>query len=189
VLHGEDPVRRLRLRLTVGADAYGPAERPVIRAADLTGPEALEVGPAVCAYLQQTELEKAQQQGAELDPAAPLPERYRREADDPATGYVGHRVLIAELAERVVGVVVLAERDGIAEIKRLWALPEVRGRGVGSALLDGAVREAAALGATEVRLSVWDWRANALGLYESRGFARVPSWDDRERLVCMVRPV
>ncbi|MDF2507663.1 MAG: hypothetical protein K0Q52_1522 [Microbacterium sp.] len=173
----------------MGADAYGRFERPVIRAADLTGPDAIVVGAAVGAYLQQTELEKRQQTGAVPDPAAPLPERYRREVEDPAAAYAGHRVLIAQLADRSVGVVVLSRRDGLAEIKRLWAAPEARGLGVGSALLDGAVLEAEALGATEVRLSVWDWRAGAVRLYESRGFERVPSWDDRERLVCMVRPV
>ncbi|WP_262003297.1 GNAT family N-acetyltransferase [Microbacterium sp. Mcb102] len=189
VLHGEDPVRRLRLRLTVSVDAHRPLERPVIRVADLTGPDAIEVGSAVRAYLLQTELEKHQQERTVPDPAAPLPERYRREVETPAAAYAGHRVLLAQLEERVVGVVVLSEREGIAEIKRLWAVPAARGRGVGSALLDGAVHAAAASGATEVRLSVWDWRQGALRLYESRGFERVPSWDDRERLVCLVRPV
>jgi ribosomal protein S18 acetylase RimI-like enzyme len=189
VLHGEDPVRRLRLRLTVSVGAHGPLERPVIRVADLTGADAVEVGSAVRAYLQQTEFEKRQQEGVVPDPDAPLPERYLREVDDPSVAYAGHRVLIAQLQDRVVGVVVLSEREGIAEIKRLWAVPAARGRGVGSALLDSAVHAAAESGATEVRLSVWDWRQGALRLYESRGFERVPSWDDRERLVCMVRPV
>lgn len=59
----------------------------------------------------------------------------------------------------------------------------MRGRGVGSALLEAAV--AATDG--DVRLSVWDWRTGVIRLYESRGFAQVPSWDARERLVCMVR--
>ncbi|WP_181157490.1 N-acetyltransferase [Microbacterium sp. MYb62] len=90
---------------------------------------------------------------------------------------------------RIVGVVVLSVSDDVAEIKRLWTEPEVRGRGVGSALLDAALHDAAALGVAQVRLSVWDWRGGPMRLYESRGFERVPSWDDRERLVCMVRPV
>lgn len=187
VLHGEDPGRRLRLRLTVSAGAHGPLERPVIRVADLTGPDAIEVGSAVRAYLLQTELEKHQQEETVPDPAAPLPERYRREVETPAAAYDGHRILLAQLEERLAGVVVLSERDGIAEIKRLWAVPAARGRGVGSALLDSAVHAAAESGAIEVRLSVWDWRQAALRLYESRGFERVPSWDDRERLMCMVR--
>ncbi|MFB8189769.1 GNAT family N-acetyltransferase [Microbacterium sp. NPDC055988] len=157
--------------------------------ADLTGPDAIAVGSAVREYLQQTELEKRLQEGMVSESAAPLPDRYLPEVEDPAAAYAGHRVLIAQIRERVVGVVVLSERDGTAEIKRLWAIPKARGLGVGSALLDGAVRSAAETGATEIRLSVWDWREGPLRLYESRGFERVPSWDDRERLVCMVRPV
>jgi GNAT superfamily N-acetyltransferase len=174
----------------VRADPQGVSDRPVIREADLSGPDAIEVGAAVRAYLQQTEREKSRQErGAAPDPEAALPDRYLREVDDPSAVYAGLRVLVAQLADRVVGVVVLSTRDGIAEVRRLWAVPEVRGRGVGSALLDAAVQAASDLGASEVRLSVWEWREGAVRLYESRGFERVPSWDDRERLVCMVRPL
>ena len=190
VLHGEDAVRRLRLRLTVSAEARSGADSPLIRLADLAGSDALEVGAAVRAYLLQTEREKNQQdQGSASDSAAPLPERYLFEVQDPAVAYDGCRVHVAGLGGRVVGVVVLSVRDRVAEIKRLWAQPEVRGRGVGSALLAAAVADAVDLGASQVRLSVWEWRKGPVRLYESRGFERVPSWDDRERLVCMVRAV
>lgn len=174
----------------MSAERGAPVQRPLIRAADLAGPDALEVGAAVRDYLQQTEFEKSlQEPGSAHDPAAPLPERYLSEVDDPAAAYAGHRVHVAQFDGRVVGVVVLSPRDAVAEIKRLWAIPEMRGRGVGSALLDAALRDAADLGASEVRLSVWEWREGAVRLYESRGFERVPSWVDRERLVCMVRSV
>ncbi|GEC76270.1 GNAT family N-acetyltransferase [Microbacterium maritypicum] len=190
VLHGEDAVRRLRLRLNTSTAAGSALDRPLIRLADLTGPDAIEVGAAVRAYLQQTELEKSlQEHGAAPDPVPPLPERYLREVEDPAAAYAAHRVRVALLGARVVGVVVLSVRDEVAEVKRLWAEPAARGRGVGSALLDAALDDAAVLGAVQVRLSVWDWRDGPVRLYESRGFERVPSWDDRERLVCMVRAV
>lgn len=162
----------------------------MIRVADLTGPDAIAVGSAVREYLQQTELEKSlQENGTALDPTASLPERYLREVEDPGAAYAEHRVHVAQLGDRVVGVVVLSVREDVAEIKRLWAVPEVRGRGVGSALLDAALHEAADRGAAHVRLSVWDWREGPLRLYESRGFERVESWDERERLVCMARPI
>jgi ribosomal protein S18 acetylase RimI-like enzyme len=83
-----------------------------------------------------------------------------------------------------VGVVIVRVDGGEAEIKRLWADPNLRGRGLGSALLDAAL----ALTTGRVRLSVWEWRAPAIRLYESRGFERVASWDDREGLICMERP-
>ncbi|WP_212743075.1 GNAT family N-acetyltransferase [Microbacterium sp. O] len=167
--------------------ALGPeADRPVIRLADLSGADAHEVRAAVRAYLLQTEREKRQQEGSSApDPSGALPERYRREIDHPSAAYAGHRVRVAQLGDRVVGVVVLSVSDDVAEIKRLWAVPEVRGRGVGSALLDAALHDARDLGAARVRLSVWDWRAGPVRLYESRGFERVPSWDERARLVCM----
>jgi len=190
VLHGEDSGRRLRLQLIMSADAGSTADRPLIRLADLMGPDAVEVGAAVRTYLQQTESEKhLQEHGSILEPDVPLPDRYLREVDDPAAAYAEHRVRVAQLGDRIVGVVVLSVREGVAEIKRLWAEPEVRGRGVGSALLEAALRDAADLDAAQVRLSVWDWRDGPVRLYESRGFERVPSWDDRERLVCMVRAV
>lgn len=158
----------------------------MIRLADLSGTDAHEVGAAVRAYLLQTEREKSRQEGGSApDPSQALPERYRREIDDPAAAYAGHHVRVAQLGDRVVGVVVLSVSDDVAEIKRLWAVPEVRGRGIGSALLDAVLHDARDLGAARVRLSVWDWRAGPVRLYESRGFERVPSWDERERLVCM----
>ena len=160
------------------------ASAPVIRPADLSGPDAVVVSAAVGAYLRQTEAEKRREGLAPRhDGGDALPGRYRAEVDDPAAAYAGFPVLLADVDQVTMGVVVLARLDGAAEIKRLWAAPAARGRGIGSALLDAAV--AAAEG--PVRLSVWDWRAAAVRLYESRGFVRVPSWDGRDRLICMMR--
>ncbi len=138
------------------------------------------VATAVGAYLRRTEAEKS---GAD-DDSPELPERYRHEVEDPATAYAAACVLVAELDDVIAGVVVAVPQEGATEIKRLWADPSARGRGVGSALLDAAI--AAADG--DVRLSVWEWRDEAMRLYASRGFHLVEAWDDRPRLVCMVRP-
>lgn len=157
---------------------------PVIRRADLSGPDAEAVAAAVGDYFWQTEAEKRREGiPSEANDDGTLPERYRAEVDDPATAYQGFHVLLADVDDVVAGVVVVAPLGDTAEIKRLWAAPGMRGRGIGSALLDAAV--SAAGGA--VRLSVWDWRDGAMRLYESRGFREVPSWDGRDRLVCMIR--
>lgn len=152
-----------------------------VRPADLSGEDAVFVGAAVRAYLEQTEIEKA----AEHVPGASgsLPERYLPEVEDPRAAYAGYAVLVAEVGGAAAGVVVRNPGDGVSEIKRLWAAPEFRGGGVGSALLDAAIVDSAG----DVRLTVWEWRAAAVGLYESRGFALVESWDPRERLLCFVR--
>lgn len=136
-------------------------------------------------YLLQTEAEKHEHGRAETAaPTTELPPRYEREVADPRAAYADCTTLVAVIEQQPVGVVIVRIDGGEAEIKRLWADPNHRGRGLGSALLDAAL----SLTSGNVRLSVWDWRAPAIGLYESRGFVRVESWDDREGLVCMARP-
>lgn len=155
-----------------------------IRGSSLEGDDARVVSVLVSAYLMQTEREKREHGvGDPSSPAHVLPTHYERETSDPRGAYADCTVLIAEVDQRPVGVVVVRIAEGEAEIKRLWADPGVRGRGVGSALLDSAL----ALAPGTIRLSVWEWRPAALRLYESRGFVRVASWDARERLVCMAR--
>ncbi|SDZ05774.1 putative acetyltransferase [Herbiconiux ginsengi] len=159
----------------------------LIREADLVGADANAVGAAARDYLRQTEQEKAEQ-GLTAPRAddAPLPRRYQDEVDDPRSAYEGCHVLVAEVDDEVVGLVVLKPQGVVTEIKRLWAAPRLRGRGIGSALLDAAIATGAGGGA--LRLSVWDWRTGAIRLYESRGFGRVASWDARDRLLCLQRP-
>ncbi len=158
----------------------------MIRDADLTGTDAAIVGRLVGDYLLQTEREKAEHGVIPPRAADVLGEEHRREVEHPHEVYAGYRVFLAEVDGEPSGVVVVRPATALVaagEIKRLWALPSVRGRGVGSALLGAAV--AASGGAA--RLSVWDWRTDVIRLYESRGFRRVPSWESRERLVCMQR--
>jgi GNAT superfamily N-acetyltransferase len=164
---------------------FSVSSRPIVRRAILGGRDSAEVGRLVEAYLRQTEREKA---AHELRPpfsdSDELPARYRTEAARPDAAYAGAAVYLAELGSSAVGVAVIRSAEGATEIKRLWADPAVRGRGVGSALIDAVLEEHS----EPVRLSVWDWRGDAMRLYLSRGFVRVPSWDERPRLVCMERP-
>jgi len=142
------------------------------------------VSDLIHAYLVQTEGEKRERQHADPGASESLPERYRHEAHDPQDAYTDSTVLVAEVDRRAAGVVAVRVLEGQVEIKRLWADPDLRGLGVGSALLDAALALAPGL---PVRLSVWEWRASAIRLYESRGFRSAPSWEDRPGLVCMVR--
>lgn len=161
------------------------------------------IAEALRAYLSGTEEEKrAHGVSPTTGTDDALPERYRAEVEDPARALAGCRILVAELAPvedhggtttadggealpgALAGIAVLAPREGSLEIKRLWASPAVRGRGVGSALLDAAVEAA---GPLPVTLTVWDWRERAIGLYRSRGFAVGPAWDERPRLLCLRR--
>ena len=161
------------------------SSRPIVRRATLLGPDSAEVGHLVEAYLRQTEREKAVHGlRPPLSDSDELPTGYRAEVARPDATYAGAVVYLAELGSSAVGVAVVRSAEGATGIKRLWADPAVRGRGVGSALIDAVLEDHP----EPVRLSVWDWRDDAMRLYLSRGFVRVPSWDERPRLTCMERP-
>lgn len=150
-----------------------------VRPADLGGPDADAVSRLVEAYLLQTEREKATDGG---EAASDLAEHYRREVEDPARAYENGDVYLAELGGEAVGVAVVVQNEATSfEIKRVWVDPSARGHRIGSTLLDAAVEGRD----RPVRLTVWDWRAGAVRLYQSRGFIRVDSWDDRPGLICM----
>jgi [ribosomal protein S18]-alanine N-acetyltransferase len=60
-----------------------------------------------------------------------------------------------------------------AEIANLAVDPTVRGRGIGAALLEVALREGTRRGTAAVYLEVRDSNAAARALYRSRGFAEI----------------
>ena len=62
--------------------------------------------------------------------------------------------------------------DGYAEVKRMYARPAVRGRGVAKALLRRIEAEARAGGATLLRIETGLYQQEALRFYEGAGFRR-----------------
>jgi ribosomal protein S18 acetylase RimI-like enzyme len=159
-------------------------KRLSVRRAEFGGRDDAAVGRLVGAYLTETEIEIEKAFHLGTGASDQLPQRYRVEVEDPEHAYEHATVYVAELDDSPVGVVVVQENAGTREVKRVWADPGARGQRVGSALLDTA------LGADDlpVRLTVWDWRDDAIRLYRKRGFVSVPSWEDRPRLICMERP-
>ncbi len=138
----------------------------------------------LAAYHLRTESEK----GAAVESVDELPERYRSEVQHPSATFANDVVLVAMNGDAAVGcLVVTASKNGTSEIKRLWTDPEFRGRGIASKLIEAAFAHAQESGISTVRLSVWEWRHDAIGLYERLGFAAVDSWEEREQLVCMER--
>lgn len=63
-----------------------------------------------------------------------------------------------------------------AEVKRMYTVPEARGRGLGRQVLAGLIERGRALGYTRLVLETGDRQEGALHLYESAGFRRIPNY-------------
>jgi ribosomal protein S18 acetylase RimI-like enzyme len=70
--------------------------------------------------------------------------------------------------------------ERIGELEAIGVLPEHRGNGIGSALLDAVDREFQALGVRDVILGVLPGNTDAMRLYARRGFT--PTWLYMSRL-------
>ena len=84
-------------------------------------------------------------------------------------------VLVAESAGEAINFVYALTPDaaGSVYVNNLHALPDRKGRGTGTALLEATMRWARAAGATAMHLNVLDSNRAAIGFYESRGWRRV----------------
>lgn len=63
-----------------------------------------------------------------------------------------------------------------AELKRMYVVPEARGRGLGRQLLVALEHEAGRLGYDGIVLETGDRQPEALGLYTSAGYERIPCY-------------
>ncbi|MSR23136.1 MAG: ribosomal-protein-alanine N-acetyltransferase [Gemmatimonadetes bacterium] len=89
----------------------------------------------------------------------------------------GVLLLVAEVGwegeARVVGHGILWRVADEAEIANLAVTPELQGRGIAGALLDGLLKRARRVGVTAVFLEVRESNDPALALYRGRGFRQV----------------
>jgi GNAT superfamily N-acetyltransferase len=63
-----------------------------------------------------------------------------------------------------------------AELKRMYVVPEARGRGLGRRILVQLEQEARLLGYHAVVLETGDQQPEALGLYRSAGYEQIPCY-------------
>jgi len=103
-------------------------------------------------------------------------ERYEGWIEEPDTF-----VLLAERGERLVGYAFVtvgpglaswATADRVAELETLSVLPEERGSGIGTALLDAVDERLAEVGVRELMLTAAGTNHEAHRLYERRGLRR-----------------
>lgn len=130
---------------------------PVGSAADLAAVVAL-----FSAYAASLGIDLAYQNfAAEMDA---MPGKYAPPA--------GALLLARDLDDRPVGCVGLRPiaPDGCCEMKRLYVSQEGRGLGIGKALIDAVIREAARIGYREMRLDTLPFMTGAVRLYRKAGF-------------------
>jgi putative acetyltransferase len=129
---------------------------------------------------------------AELSRQYPEPgaTHFRLDADEVAEGHGAFVVAARGGAPVGCGAVRrIAERTG--EIKRMYVIPEERGRGVGRALLAALEGEARSLGLTRLLLETGVRQEEAIALYERAGFTRIEPFGEYVRSsstsVCMAK--
>ncbi len=111
--------------------------------------------------------------GLELD-GAQMPKAGPAELSLPGGAFV----VGAEADGRVVCCGGVKRLDDVTcEIKRMYVVPEARGRGVARALLHALEDRARALGYTVVRLDTGPKQLGARHLYESAGYAEIPNFN------------
>lgn len=101
----------------------------------------------------------------------------------------GDFLLVSELGTAVVlgfgGVHMpeeYADEVPVAELQRMWLVPDARGRGLGRFLLRALENRARALGARRIRLSLHHSLTEAMALYESAGYQSVEPFETKPRV-------
>jgi GNAT superfamily N-acetyltransferase len=103
------------------------------------------------------------------------------------------RFLLASVDGAAVGccaVQPLADAD--SELKRMYVVPGLRGRGIAGRLMAEAERLAARLGRTRIKLETGVRQPEAIAVYERAGFHRIPTYppyDGWDLSVCYAKPL
>lgn len=126
-----------------------------------------------------------------LDVTMPAASRADWERKLPGLLAGGGHVVIAESGGEAIGFVCAVAPDdrGSVYVNNLHALPQRKGVGVGTALLDAAARWARSVGARAMHLKVLETNVAAIGFYESRGWKCVDRVQDEwagEPIVALV---
>lgn len=107
-------------------------------------------------------------------------------ADSASMGVPDVTTDLADSAGALVGVVGFEEREDCSLVRRLYVLPDFRGEGIGSKLLDFALGQIAT---DPVLVGTWRDAEWAVGFYEKNGFTNLGTdrellrayWDHSER--------
>jgi GNAT superfamily N-acetyltransferase len=106
-------------------------------------------------------------------------DHFRLDATEVEPGRGAFFVVYARAGAVACGAVRMIDSD-IAEVKRMYVHPAMRGRGLGRQLLAAIEAEARVLGATKIALETGPRQPEAIGLYASAGFVQIPAFGDYE---------
>ena len=67
---------------------------------------------------------------------------------------------------------------GVSEVKRMFVLPQFRGRGIARRILEALESRARELGHTLVRLETGEGQPEAIGLYKSAGYREIAGFGE-----------
>jgi GNAT superfamily N-acetyltransferase len=144
---------------------------------DLTGVAAL-----MAAYIAEIRRNLLEGHGLRLEDATPDSGRI---VDIGALLEPPQSLYLAEVDGQPVGTCGLKQISAeVAEIKRMYVDPAVRGHGAGRALLQRVINDARAAGYAGLRLETAVWMVEAHALYHSFGFVDAPPYPDPE-LACV----
>jgi putative acetyltransferase len=84
---------------------------------------------------------------------------------------------VARLGDRAVGCAALRELEpGTGEVKRMFVLDGFRGRGIARRLIAALEQRGRELGYHTLRLETGEGQPEAIGLYQSAGFIKIPAF-------------
>jgi GNAT superfamily N-acetyltransferase len=124
----------------------------------------------------RTLLKAMEQEMLELYAMSEMPTPATIEDLEPASG--GAYVVGWEDDRAVAGGALKRIGPGVAEIKRMYVLPDSRSRGLARRLLAALEDAARELGYERVRLDTGPSQPHARALYESAGYQTVPDYND-----------
>jgi putative acetyltransferase len=130
---------------------------------------------------------------AELTERYPEPEDRHFELADAQVSEGQGVFLVARLDGEAVGCGALRRLDDVTgELKRMYVAPDARGNGVGRRLLAELERHARGLGLRRLVLETGLRQHEAMGLYETAGFAHIQCFGEyahSRASVCLEKPL
>ena len=81
--------------------------------------------------------------------------------------------------QELLGCIALTKiEQNLCEMKRLYVSPKYRGQGLRRILTEAIIRKAIQSGYSSMRLDTLEWLKEAISLYKSLGFKKIPPYLD-----------